>query len=272
MRFAVLASGSSANCTYVESGSSRILIDCGLSARRTEQALLSLGVSPDSLDAILLSHEHIDHIRGLSVFSKKYKLPVFAAEQLAESKLLPEVFACEALSESVFGIGDLLVEAFGVSHDAVDPYAFVVSDGLYRLGHLTDLGRVEKKHSKLLAGVNALVLESNHDPELLRSCSYSWSLKQRIASDAGHLSNQQAASLLRQILHPELFVLVLGHLSLNSNRPELALEAMRRELGNCSDRLHPEFSMLCAPRFEPTALFDLTSGSGCKDFRHAVEA
>lgn len=227
MRFSVLSSGSKANCTFLEAAGTRILIDCGLSAKTTEARLLSLGISPDSIDAILVTHEHSDHVCGISVFSRRYRIPVFANHATARN--LKKTYGIEKFTAGEsFSFAGLTVEAFSVVHDAADPVGFAIfAEGL-KFVQCTDLGRVTPIVRHVLQQANAIVLESNHDQEMLRNCSYPWVLKQRIASSYGHLSNECAGALLEEVMHAELSHIVLAHLSENSNTPQLALDSVKK--------------------------------------------
>lgn len=226
MRFSVLSSGSRANCTFVESGNTRLLIDCGLSASRAAERLFQLGIDPSSIDALLVTHEHSDHICGVPAFSRKFDVPVFVNRATREF-----VSECEALEEFVTGenfcIGSLSVSPFSVPHDASDPVGFVVRAEGAKFVQCTDLGRVTRLVEDALSAANAVVIEANHDEDLLRQCGYPWVLKQRILSSHGHISNHTAGALLNTIRHPELFHVVLGHLSENSNTPDTALETVK---------------------------------------------
>ncbi len=233
MRFSVLTSGSRANCTYLESGDTRILIDCGLSAKQTERRLESVGVDPRSLNAIIVTHEHRDHIHGVPVMSRKFKLPVYANRGAARS--LRGLFALEFFETGrAFSIGEMDIAPFSIVHDASDPVGFSISARGIKFSQATDLGKVTPLVRESLRGSNALVLESNHDEEMLRSCDYPWELKQRISSSHGHLSNDCASSFLAEIMHGDLEHVVLGHLSENSNTPELALKAAESQLAGGS--------------------------------------
>lgn len=225
MRFCVISSGSKANCTYIEAGDTRILIDCGLSAKQTELRLLERGLAPDKIDAIIVTHEHSDHIHGIPTFSKRYRIPVYSNE--GTSRHLKNPFAIERFSTGdEFWIGGLRISPFSIVHDAEDPVGFVIRAEGLKFTQATDLGRVTPLVLESIRESNAIVLESNHDQELLENCSYPWELKQRISSSHGHLSNDTATSLLHDIVHPALLHVVLGHLSENSNTPERALETV----------------------------------------------
>jgi phosphoribosyl 1,2-cyclic phosphodiesterase len=223
MRFSVLSSGSKANCTFVEAAGVRLLIDCGLSATKTEERLRRLGIDPATLSGILVTHEHSDHIYGISVMSRRFRLPVYANARTA--KLIRNVFGFETFDTGApFAIKDLSVAPFSIAHDAQEPVGFRLEGEGLAFTQVTDLGRVTPLVREAVRGAHALVLESNHDEQMLMECDYPWELKQRIASSHGHLSNKEAAELVQQLVHPDLSTVVLGHLSENSNSPEVALE------------------------------------------------
>ena len=232
MRFSVLSSGSKANCTFVEAGETRILIDCGLSAREAEKRLASLGIDPGSIDAVIVTHEHTDHINGIPVFSKRHKIPVFANG--ATAQFIPGVAVQFFETGEDFSIGKMLIHPFSIVHDASDPVGFTVNAEGLKFSLAMDLGRVTPLVMHAVSNSHALVLESNHDRDMLMQCDYPWVLKQRINSTHGHLSNETAAGLLSDVMHSELLHVILGHLSENSNTPELALAASQRFL---SERL-----------------------------------
>ena len=257
MRFSVLSSGSKANSTYIESGSTRILIDCGLSARETERRLACLGVDPTKINAIFVTHEHSDHIRGIPVFSKKYRVPVYANTRTAECLKL--VYGIEVFEPGqAIDIGDISMRAFRIVHDAVDPVGYVARAEGLKFGQATDLGRVTPLVRDALSHCHSILLESNHDPEMLRECEYPWVLKQRISSAHGHLSNNVAAEFLTEIIHSELQRVILGHLSENSNTQTLALKASEDAVAinrrvNGKERWSPE--ILCGNIHHSTPLF-----------------
>ncbi len=235
MRFSVLASGSAANSTFLEAGDTRLLIDCGLSARQVGLRLHGLGIDIKTVQGILLTHEHSDHIAGLRVLSNRMRLPVYTTEETAAQ--VDGLFAVEHIHPGKnFSLGDLTIHPFRIPHDAVNPVGFAIEGGGFRFVQATDLGKVTPNVEFALRGANALVLESNHDRELLRSCDYPWSLKQRIASAHGHLSNDAMAEALGGCAHSELSVVVLGHLSENSNTPSHAIAAGTRALADHRSR------------------------------------
>lgn len=237
MDFCVLASGSKGNCTYVTDGETAILIDIGLNAKETVARLTEAQIDPASIQAILFSHDHIDHYRGAPVFSKKFPVRLLANEGTAsgidlncpKAKLEWEIFE----TASSFTIGTLHIEAFSVPHDASDPVGFVISDGTAKLGIATDLGQPTPLVINKLSACDAIVLESNHDYEMLMASNRPWPLKTRIAGRSGHLSNEQATELLQSVLSERLRVLLLAHLSEECNTHHLAQHLMRQTLLTC---------------------------------------
>ncbi len=226
-----------------------MLIDAGLSARQIEQRLLQLGIDPHSIQGILVTHEHSDHIAGLRVFSQRYRTVVYATEGTAEH--LHGVTTAEVISAGrEFSIGGCTLHPFRITHDASDPVGFVVrSEGLV-LGHVTDLGKVTSLVRQAIDGVHSLVIEANHDPDMLGICDYPWSLKQRIASTHGHLSNAAMGELLSELDHGQISHCVLGHLSENSNTTQLALSAAHAVM----DFEH-HGKVVCANPYHATPLF-----------------
>lgn len=238
MRVTILGSGSRGNAILVESGggaAEAILVDAGFSARELEERLARVGRAPDSLLGIVVTHEHGDHTRGVGVFARKHGTPVHLTPATRE--------ACAGLfrgSETTvpyrpghpFEVGPFRVEPFLTAHDAVDPVSVAVEEVAtgYRLGVATDLGRPTAGVRHALRGCHLLVLEANHDERLLMEGSYPWSVKGRIASSHGHLSNGEAARLAEELLHPELVGIVLAHLSAECNTPERALGVVEPSL------------------------------------------
>ena len=236
MRFASLGSGSRGNALVVDVGDTRVLVDCGFSTRMTVQRLAHLGVDPDSIDAVLVTHEHGDHVGGVARFSARFSAPVYLTHGTHASLRVAQAQSADFRlvdSHQVFSIGGVEVQPYPVPHDAREPVQFVFSDGNRKLGVLTDCGAVTVHVAGVLQRCDALVIECNHDQNLLASSSYPPALKQRIRSDYGHLSNAQAASLLSQVERSRLQHVVAAHLSEENNRPELAASALAEAL-NCT--------------------------------------
>lgn len=253
MKFSVLASGSRANCAYVEAGGERFLIDCGLSARRVSDSLDQFGISSESIGHILITHEHQDHVRGLRVFGRRFGTPIYGtAGTLGELDYPGPMIS--VVSGKEFRIGAVQVEACSIAHDAVDPVGYIIRADGVTFVYLTDLGRVTPLVQAAVQRAHALVLESNHDEDLLWSCNYPWELKRRISSAFGHLSNEHCAQLLADYGHEELSHIVLAHLSENSNNPAKALET----LGNYLPTKHFEICV-CAERYQATPLFEVNA-------------
>lgn len=232
MRFASLGSGSRGNGTLVEQGPTCVLVDCGFSMRETVRRMASLGKSPDDLAAVIVTHEHGDHINGVGALARKYGLPVWATGgTLAADRLGDRVTVKRFCSHSVFEIGELAIQPFPVPHDAREPCQFVLSNGDKQLGLLTDAGSYTQHIEQQLSGCNALILECNHDKTLLEHGEYPPSVKQRVGGDRGHLSNVQAAEILNRLDTSKLTQLVAAHLSEKHNTPVLARQALAEALG-----------------------------------------
>jgi phosphoribosyl 1,2-cyclic phosphodiesterase len=229
----VLGSGSAGNCSLIATSQCRLLVDAGFSARQIAQRLESVGVHPESLDGILITHEHSDHVAGLEVFCRRFCVPIYAnpltAETLRRGSLAAfpnwNLFA----TGSVFTVKNIEIQSFYVPHDAVDPTAFVFTADEGAIGYLTDLGYAPKLALERVRHVDTLIVETNHDERMLQEDSRRpWSVKQRILSRHGHLSNEAAAKLVAAIAGQQLRRVVLGHLSRDCNRADLALGTMRR--------------------------------------------
>lgn len=236
MRFASLGSGSRGNALVVESGRTRLLLDCGFGPRDTAARLARAGLTPADLAGIVVTHEHSDHIAGVFKFAARYDLAVWMTHgtMSAAPRGRGELPAVEIIgSHESFQVGDLEVHPFPVPHDAREPVQFAFSDGRHRLGVLTDVGCSTAHIEHMLSGCNALVLECNHDPAMLESGLYPPLLKKRIAGRFGHLDNKAAASLLAALDISRLQHVVAAHLSEQNNRPELARAALAGVL-NCS--------------------------------------
>jgi len=258
LKIAVLGSGSSGNATLVEAGKTRVLVDAGFSARDLARRLDRVGLEPEAIDAIVVTHDHGDHTKGMGVYARRHGTPLYLTERTRD--------ACARLlrgSERIvsyrpgraFTIGDLRVEPFLTVHDAADPVGVALVDEStgHRLGVATDLGRPTTQIRHALEACDLLVLEANHDEVMLRTSAYPWAVKRRIASSHGHLSNQAAARLAVELLHPRLAGIVLAHLSNECNRPELALKAVGEALERAGWRGHLEV----AAQNDPTSVLDV---------------
>lgn len=233
MKIASLGSGSRGNAVYIESASTRILVDAGFSGSELARRLGALGRDPSDVDAVVVTHEHRDHTSGIGVAARRWGWPLFmtmgtavACEDLLRGGEETQIFE----SESRFQIGDLEIHAVPTCHDAADPVAVTVTENgsALKAAVATDLGRATTSVRAALTGCHYLVLEANHDEVRLRDAPYPWSLKQRIGGSRGHLSNHLAGDLAREILHPELGGVLLAHLSQECNEPRLALAAVRK--------------------------------------------
>ncbi len=228
MRFISLGSGSRGNATLIETAETRLLLDCGFAARELERRLALSGVAPDTLDGILVTHEHQDHVRGVGPVARRYRLPVWLTHGTFRSGRLgrlPDARLIHA-HQPAFHIGDIQVLPYPVPHDAREPVQFVFRSGAARLGVLTDAGMITPHAVAMLEGCTGLLLECNHDPGMLARGPYPPSLQRRVGGDLGHLSNAQAAALLKRLDHAGLEHLVAAHLSEKNNTPELACEAL----------------------------------------------
>lgn len=226
MQFTILGSGSGGNCAYLETDETRLLIDAGFSGRQIRQRLASLHRSPESLHGILLTHEHADHVQGLAALCAKLQVPIYcnrltrdAIERQLECKFDCRLFVTGASLE----IGDVAVDTFSIPHDAQDPVGFLLRTHAANIGFLTDLGHVTRLIVERVKPAHVLVLETNHDLKLLQDDTRRpWSIKQRILSRHGHLSNDAAAAALEEIVSDSLRQVYLAHLSRDCNRPEIA--------------------------------------------------
>ncbi len=256
LNFCVLGSGSKGNCTLVESGSTAILIDAGFSGKEVRRRLALVDRSPEDLTAIMVTHEHGDHISGVGVLSRKYNLPVYAN---AGTHLASEARVKKLHKRVEFGTGEpfvidgLDVHPFRISHDTADPVGFVISDGCAAVGYCTDTGRVTKLIAHHVRKCRALILEANHDQQMLMDGPYPMPLKQRVRSNQGHLANGDAARFLAGLVDSSLQYVVLAHLSETNNLPEIALQRVEKEL----QAMAFNFEIVIAGQKRPTTIFSL---------------
>ena len=231
MRFASLGSGSRGNATLIEAGETCVMIDCGFSIKETEKRLARLGKQPDQINAILVTHEHSDHIQGVARVARKHAIPVWLTPGTWRTGKLENVEPAFINSHSKFTIGDLQIQPFPVPHDAQEPCQFVLSDGEFKVGILTDVGSITPHIIEMLNGVDGLMLECNHDRDILLNGAYPESLKRRVSGDYGHMSNDQACDLLARIDRSRLQILVAMHLSDKNNNLDIVYESLAKVMG-----------------------------------------
>jgi phosphoribosyl 1,2-cyclic phosphodiesterase len=257
MRFIPLGSGSKGNATLVECGSTRLLVDAGLSARALGQRLEEVGVAAAQIDCILLSHDHSDHVRGAERFSSLHDVPVASSiETLEAMDRSPLHFASwSPLPENeAMTVGEFSIESFPVPHDAARPVGFIIHGEGLRLAMVTDLGHATTLVLERLRGSHLIMIESNHDAEMLKNGPYPWQLKQRVAGRTGHLSNDAAAAVLEEVVEDCCQAVVLAHLSTKNNSPELARSTAARALDSAGRK---RVSMRVAAAGGPTPALEL---------------
>lgn len=237
MRMCSIASGSSGNCIYIGSDKTHLIVDVGISGKRIESGLRELELAGGDIDGILLTHEHSDHVKGLGVISRKYGLPIYATEgTIREVQGMASLGAIDAglfhvIQEDVpFGVGDLQICPVHISHDAAQPVAYRIEGQGKAAGILTDLGKYDDYIVDNMKDLDVLLLEANHDIHMLQVGSYPYPLKQRIAGEKGHLSNELSGKFLCQVLHDKMKAIFLGHLSKENNYEELAYETVKLEI------------------------------------------
>ncbi|HEY0828400.1 MAG TPA: MBL fold metallo-hydrolase [Bacilli bacterium] len=227
LRFSILSSGSTGNSLIVENEDVKLLVDAGLSAKRVEQLLQEQGTSGKEVNGLLITHEHSDHIKGVGAVARKFDLPIYANEKTWDA-LNKQIGEIAEENKRVMNSGDMLdfgtlkVESYGISHDAAEPVGYCFYDGEQKLSLATDLGYVSKKVKEKIADSDVLILESNHDIDMLRVGRYPWDIKRRILSDLGHLSNEAAGAALKELLCGKLKRVYLAHLSREHNMMDLA--------------------------------------------------
>ena len=237
MRMCSIASGSSGNCIYVGSDHTHLLVDTGISRKRIEEGLKKLDIKGEEIDGVLITHEHSDHIQGLGVLSRKYELPIYATKGTIEGisgstslGKMPDGLFHTIRADEPFRLGDIEVKPFAISHDACEPTGYRFECGGRSAAVATDLGKYDEYTVSNLTGLDAVLLEANHDIHMLEVGGYPYYLKQRILGDTGHLSNELSGRLLCDILHDNLKHIILGHLSKENNYARLAYETVKLEV------------------------------------------
>ncbi len=262
LQISILASGSSGNAIYVESENTKLLVDCGLTGKKTEGLLRQIDRRPEDLDAILVSHEHSDHIHGVGVMSRKYDLDIYANDKTwqAMSKKLGKIKTEHKYlfnTDETMTIGDIDILSFGVSHDAIDPQFYTFQKNNKQFVILTDTGYVSDRMRDSLKNADAYLIESNHDVSMLRMGKYPWPLKQRILSDKGHLSNEDGALALADLIGNKTKRVYLGHLSRENNMKEIARDTAKEILTRKDMGVNHDFFIYDTDPDEAQPLFRL---------------
>ena len=265
MKLVSIASGSSGNCVYIGTDTTSILVDAGISNKRIQQGLGEIGIQGEEVDGVVITHEHSDHIRGLGVLARKYQVPIYGTRETLEEiqgtavlGRFPEGLFHEIQPDVPFVVGDMELLPFTIYHDAANPVAYRVRHGRQSVAVATDIGHYDARIIERLQGLDAVLLESNHDVNMLETGPYPYYLKRRILSDYGHLSNENAGRLLNCILHDNMKQILLGHLSKENNYEALAYETVRLEIdqGECPYRAS-DFPIAVAGRDRMSEIIDL---------------
>ncbi len=262
MELMSIASGSSGNCIYVGTDQNHLLVDTGISKKRIESGLHQIGLKAEELDGILITHEHTDHVSGLGVMARKYEIPVYATRGTIEAVLKKESLGViepslfrEITPKSEFSIGELTIHPIPTSHDAAEPVSYVVRNENKAAGIVTDLGKYDDYLIDKIQKLDVLLLEANHDVNMLQVGAYPFRLKQRILGELGHLSNELSGQLLGQVLHDKMKRIILGHLSKENNYPDLAYETVRLEVTMGANPYRgDDFEITVASRSKPSEL------------------
>ncbi|MBS4175219.1 MBL fold metallo-hydrolase [Bacillus sp. FJAT-49736] len=235
LHFSVLASGSTGNATYVETNEHAFLVDAGFSGKQMEALFQKIDRKLENLNGILVTHEHSDHIKGVGVLARKYKLPVYANQKTwaAMDGLIGDIPVDQKFTfdmEDVKSFGGLSIESFGVSHDAAEPMFYIFHEGDKKIVLITDTGYVSDRMKGIISNANVYIFESNHDVQMLRMGKYPWNIKRRILSDVGHVSNEDAAIAMSDVIGDKTRRIYLSHLSLDNNLKDLARMSVTQTL------------------------------------------
>lgn len=261
-RFSTIASGSSGNCIYMGTKKTHWLIDAGISGKKVERGLKKLDVDPKQLNGIFITHEHLDHIKGVGVLARRYRLPIYATpltwSAIDNSSSVGEIpQECKLIiqRDQEMVIDDIIVQSYGIPHDAVDPIAYNFYKNNKKISIATDLGHITESIKENLYQSNLILLEANHDIDMLEVGSYPYFLKQRILGDYGHLCNEVAAKMITKLYHPKLETVILGHLSQENNFPALAYQTVYNELTLSDIPLSSKFQLKVAEREGVTDIY-----------------
>ncbi|SEF45643.1 Phosphoribosyl 1,2-cyclic phosphodiesterase [Eubacterium ruminantium] len=265
MKFMNIASGSSGNVSLVMTDEAAVLLDCGISLKKIEEGLRAADISGKDIDAVVITHEHSDHIKGLGVLSRKYKVPIYTT-----AGTIKGINECRSVgiidkslynvigSDVAFQIKDMTITPRSIWHDAYEPVCYSFTDGRKKISVATDLGNYNDYLVKCLSDSDILLIEANHDIRMLEAGPYPYHLKRRILSERGHLSNEASGRFIRQLLNDHLKTIILGHLSKENNFPELAYEAVKQELmGNQYSKDARDFDLHTAFRDRNDDLYEI---------------
>ncbi|QSX05012.1 MBL fold metallo-hydrolase [Sedimentibacter sp. zth1] len=260
MKFCSLYSGSSGNCQFIKTDSTKILVDAGLSGKKIQQALTNIGEEASDIQGIFITHEHIDHIQGAGILSRRFNIPVFANEETwnamkpSVGQIKPENI--RVIDDSV-EIGDLFVQAFDISHDAAKPVGYKIFNDNKKICLLTDTGCVTPSIKQNVMGSDLILIETNHDEDMVLIGSYPWPLKRRVLGEFGHMSNDLAGNLLCEILKKGTEIVLLAHLSKENNFPELAFKTVENILGENGISTNEGITINMTYRDKSTKVYDL---------------
>lgn len=262
IKFCSLSSGSSGNCQYIETDNTKILIDGGFSGKKIEGLLSSIGVDPCELDGIFITHEHIDHVRGVGVLSRRYDLPIFANANtwMGMEKTIGKIKENNIkvfTSEKDLDIRDITVCPIKIFHDALEPVGYIIYYKKNKISIVTDTGFVNDIMKQKMKGSNLYLMESNHDVDMLKEGSYPWALKQRVLSTRGHLSNIDAGMVLGDLVSASGEIILLGHLSQENNKPELAHKTVKDSMMNLGINVDNDLTLDLTYRDKVTKVYTL---------------
>lgn len=264
MKICSIASSSSGNCIYIGTDRTHILIDTGISGKRLKSGLERINLSPEEIDGILVTHEHSDHIKGLGVVTRKYNIPVYTTEltwnKIKESGLtgfMDESLFRKIIPDRDFSINELVIHPFNTSHDAVQPVCYTFQKDKKKISVATDLGCYNSYITEKLKDSNVLFIEANHDIEMLQNGSYPYYLKKRILGDRGHLSNEISGKLISEVISENLQYVVLGHLSRENNRPEVAHKSVKLKLSSTEKICISDIRLMVSEKDEVSELITI---------------
>ncbi|MBC1524993.1 MBL fold metallo-hydrolase [Listeria booriae] len=262
LRFSILASGSSGNATLIETANQTILVDCGLSGKKIENLFGEVGRSMTDVDAILVTHEHVDHIKGLGVLARRYEVPIYANAKTwaAMEPSIGEINSAQKFQfdmETVKSFGSLQVESFGVSHDAAEPMFYIFHNGKKKFVMITDTGYVSDRMKGHIANADAYLFESNHDVGMLRMGRYPWNVKRRILGDEGHVSNEDAGIAMSEVIGDATKRIYLGHLSKDNNMKDLARMSVSQTLAGEGIIVGEQIELFDTDPEIPTPIFSI---------------